>query len=322
MNLKVLRELCACVSTPGDEGSVFDYLKNVWTHQKLVVEQLGAYACVAHRPYSGKPKLLLCAHADSPGYTVNEVRGGKKLGVIALGGPHFEGLTEAVLHTVRGDFACILAPVETPTRTTVYDCTLTDKTCATSGVRLGDRVTWPIAWQVKKSVVNSPFLDNRIACAFVAEFFKKPSVLTRDWDVVVAATAQEEVNGFGASVLAEQVRPDAVIALDVTYTNDAQHVTLGGGPVITLSDASITLSPTVRDALQAACKTAGLPLQFEVYNFSGTDARAFPQAGLPAWVLPVLLPTEGNHSAREQVHVEDLKIWRRVVETLVGVMGK
>jgi putative aminopeptidase FrvX len=113
------------------------------------------------------------------------------------------------------------------------------------------------------------------------------------------------------------VAPDLVVCLDATYEAPEQGVCLGKGPVLTLSDASVLLSVEVRDRVLAWAEANGLPLQTEVYNYSGTDARAFPQQGLPARVLPVLLPTRGNHTPVETASVADLESWFRFVLAFV-----
>ena len=99
---------------------------------------------------------------------------------------------------------------------------------------------------------------------------------------------------------------------DITYTDEKQAIRMGQGPVITLSDASVLLSPTLRDRLLQA----PVPLQTEVYNYSGTDARAFPAQGIPTPAIPVLIPTEGNHSPCEILHPADLAAWPAALEAV------
>jgi len=111
------------------------------------------------------------------------------------------------------------------------------------------------------------------------------------------------------------VQPDLVLCLDATYEAPEQGVRLGEGPVLTLSDASVLLSPATRDRVRAWFEKQGLPLQTEVYNFSGTDSRAFPLHGLPCPVLPLLLATRGNHSPVETAD-------RRDVETLLAALRR
>jgi putative aminopeptidase FrvX len=59
-------------------------------------------------------------------------------------------------------------------------------------------------------------------------------------------------------------------------------------------------------------------LQTEVYNYSGTDARAFPHQGLPAPVYALLLPTRGNHTPTETAHVADLHAWLDLLHALLA----
>ena len=133
---------------------------------------------------------------------------------------------------------------------------------------------------------------------------------------MLGATAAEETGGFGARVLAEKVRPDLAVVLDTTYASEEQDVRLGSGPVLTLSDASVLLSPALRDRVLGLMAEARVPLQTEVYNFSGTDARAFPQQGLSCPVLPVLVPTLGNHSPCETADQRDLDAWLAAVRAI------
>ena len=100
---------------------------------------------------------------------------------------------------------------------------------------------------------------------------------------------------------------------------------LGGGPVLTLSDRSVLISPARRDALLDRFARAGLPLQTEVYNTSGTDAGAFPRQGIFTPVLPLLIPTTGNHSAAETADLRDaatlLQAIRMLAETAASPAG-
>jgi len=133
------------------------------------------------------------------------------------------------------------------------------------------------------------------------------------FEVVLGATAAEEFGGFGATVLARAIEPDLVICLDATYESPEQRVLLGKGPVLTLSDASVLISPAMRDLVLEWFHRRGLLLQTEVYNVSGTDARAFPKVGLPAPVLALLIATRGNHSPAEVANLADYASLREVL---------
>lgn len=316
MELETLKRFCALHSTPGDEEEVFQELLRRWRAQGLDTARLGSYAVTAAPGERKKSDtVLLVAHADSPGFIVSSVWSPTEVEVLALGGIE---PTEAdvTLKTAAGRFRGRLRLPEDPdtwTRRQPLHVTLAEP-CPS--VQKGDRLCWEAHWETDGGQVVSPFLDNRIACALLAEWYERHASLLAEFNVVLAATAMEEVNGFGASVLARNVRADAVLALDVTYENERQSVAMGQGPVVTLSDASALLSPTLRDRLLAC----GVPLQTEVYNFSGTDAKAFPQQGLAMPVIPLLLPTRGNHSPRETIAVRDLEAWPAAIAAVARTL--
>jgi endoglucanase len=184
-----------------------------------------------------------------------------------------------------------------------------------AGVRPGDRLCFHGALAAAADGrLTGPFLDNRLGCAVLCELARRLATAATGVNVVLGATACEEMGGFGAPVLAQAIRPDLVICLDATYDSAETDVHLGGGPVLTLSDASVLLGCRERDRALEFAAAAGISLQTEVYNYSGTDARAFPHLGLPGRVYPLLLPTTGNHSPQETAARGD-------VEALLDLLG-
>ena len=311
MNTATLKHFCALHATPGDEGEVFEALLTRWKAQGLDTRRIGNYAVVAEPGERKKADtVLLLAHADSPGFIVQSVLSPTQLEVLALGGVHPTHDAALILKTSKGKVpAQLKAASEDWTRT--MPLTVTLETPCTE-VQKGDRLCWATAWEETETEIRSPFLDNRIGCALIADWYETNAHRFATMNVVLAASAMEEVNGFGANVLANAVHADLVLVLDITYTDEKQAIRMGQGPVITLSDASVLLSPTLRDRLLQA----PVPLQTEVYNYSGTDARAFPAQGIPTPAIPVLIPTEGNHSSCEILHPADLNAWPAALEAV------
>jgi endoglucanase len=324
----VLQRLVACHSTPGDEEEVRSALEAYWLASGWHIERLGAYALAARSPRAKPrcPVLLICAHMDSPGFAVDRLQrpgdaepGRACLGVTELGAPSDIGkkAVSACLKTRRGRFQGLLyaRPLEDGETDWRFDFDQAD--AARADVRAGDRVCFsPAAPVCEGSLVKAPFLDNRLGCALLVRLADEVRSWRSPYEIVLGATASEEMCGFGARVLAEQVKPDAVIALDATYESEPQGVRLGGGPVLTLSDASVLISPALRDRVLETAAAAGVTLQTEVYNFSGTDARAFPSSGLAAPVFPLLLPTRGNHGPLETADLRDWEAWPQAVRAV------
>lgn len=312
----VLLELLGCHSTPGDEGEVRAMLERHWRAAGWRAVRLGDYAVVAEAPAArGRrklPTLLITAHMDSPGFAVDRPgRGRSAHGLTRLGGAAFGGAAAAgVLKTATAKFAVTIRKRRAKGATEAPDfvcvAVLPGQVAPlAAALRHGDRVCFAARPQRKGDRMEAPFLDNRLGCWLLAELPRLMAGWRSRYRMVLGATACEELGGFGAAVLARHTAPDLALVLDATYEAPAQGVRLGGGPVLTLSDASVLLSPARRDELLARFAAAGVPLQTEVYNYSGTDARAFPFQGLACPVLPLLLATTGNHTPVESADLRD-----------------
>ena len=309
-----LLQLLTCHSTPGDEAEVRAVLERHWRAAGLRITGLGETAVMATlpRPAGKKPVLLITAHMDSPGFAIDRLpaTAARKsaAGLTRLGGAAFTGRHVAgVLKTRSGKTPVIIRRLRRQDGELDYLCTPTPATCWPDDLCHGDRVCFASQSACEGQLLAAPFLDNRLGCWMLAELAPQLAAWKSRYQIVLGATACEELGGFGAPVLARHVQPDLVIVIDATYEAPEQQVRLGGGPVLTLSDASILLSPSRRDQVRALLAAAHVPLQTEVYNFSGTDARAFPHQGLACPVLPLLLATTGNHSPRETTDLRDAK---------------
>jgi putative aminopeptidase FrvX len=310
--MKTLFELLRCHATPGDEDEVAQYLLSAWQSAGWRTSSHGRYAISASREddRDDVPTVLVCAHMDSPGYSVEQIDGDDVV-LVRLGGARIGEHPVAGVLNVNGRHRHVaLHPVdEDPDR-----C----RTVAVPGVRHGDRACFRAEpKRVGKRLVESPFLDNRAGCWALVSLAQ---TLAEELPVrvVLGATSCEEIGGFGAPVLASAIKPDAVLCLDATYEDEAQDVRLGEGPVLTLSDASVIVGCTLRDRFRDFCAGHSLPIQTEVYNYSGTDSKAFPHQGLPAPVYALLLPTRGNHTPTETAHVADLETWIQLLQALLA----
>jgi putative aminopeptidase FrvX len=313
LNRDTLRQLLACHSTSGDEAEVRDVLVQAWQRAGLNVTHLGEYAVHASLPArSRKPILLITAHMDSPGFTIDRMKiaGGRagSAGMTSLGHPSMAADRVAgVLKTCDGQHTPVtIRKIRRRGGEVDFRCEpVAPARRLPEALGHGDRVCYASAPEFDGDQISSPFLDNRLGCWLLAELAPRIAAWKSRWQIVLGATSSEEMGGMGAPVLARQVRPDFVIVLDATYEALDQDVRLGNGPVLTLSDASVLLSPARRDRVKKVLATAGVALQTEVYNYSGTDARAFPQQGLASPVLALLLATTGNHSPRETADLRD-----------------
>ncbi len=310
MDVELLRRLVECHSTTGDEDEVMAVMKEAFRDCGLHTASLGRYALVARNGKSrgANPAVLICAHADSPGFIVQSIKDGVG-NAVELGKPYVEEGTDVPVVAKRGKLKF----------KGTLRCEESDKflRCHEAGLCRGDRVCFEGTQLEDGDFLKGPFLDNRLGCFVLCELAR-----SLDWasgvDVALAVTGGEEFTGFGASVLANHYKPDMVFCLDATYVDDDQEIKFGHGPVLTVTDKSVALGQVVVDQFTKLCSELGIDIQAEIYNYSGTDAVAFPRAGLTGLVFPVLMPTKGNHSNEEIVNRHDLQAEIDLMRKLCG----
>ncbi len=320
MNLDLLIKLLQCHSTPGDEREVIDLLTNEWQNSGLKISEHGPYAISARftEHAADKPTVLVCAHMDSPGYIIDSIDTHRK-SIVKLGGPGFRGGSQkAIIKTKNGRFPIVIRSKKT--ERSLHELYYFDSDLE---VEYGDRVCFEAnPTLTDDGLIVSPFLDNRIGCFILCLLLQIERYRRQlPFNLVLGATAYEEIGSRGATVLAQAIKPDFVICLDATYENKVQNVKIGGGPVLTISDASVILNCQTRDTILDLFRTHNLPLQTEVYNYSGTDAKAFPLVGLDSLVIPLLIASTGNHSPKESASINDIETLIKGVELLINDFG-
>ncbi len=312
---KTLKALCQIHSTPGDEGDAAAFMKQSWEACGWKTSVLGRYAITAKSPQwiDGRPTVLLCAHLDSPGLIIQQLIEEKKGIAIPLGGVHMPE-RKSVPVLIKGRDGLFKGAIMNDDSTLGFFSSTgemekgKDNYVVTSQTTLhrGDRICFAPHFNLDDDgFVNATFLDNRIGCWALIQTAKTLGETKQKVNVVLAATGEEEMTGFGADVLAGEIRADLTVCLDATYVSPSQDVDFHNGPVLTVCDKSTLLSPAVCRAVEKVFDRWHLPLQEEIYNYSGTDSRAFPKQAIARPVLALLLATEGNHSDIETASVLD-----------------
>ncbi|MFO7936256.1 MAG: hypothetical protein R6V06_01445 [Kiritimatiellia bacterium] len=325
-SLNLLKKLCEAHSTPGDEKEIADILKKRWMKAGWTVNTHGTYAVSAGKRTcrNGKhPRLLICAHMDSPGFITDrhswnffKQKNTAQIHIVPLGHPCFEeDSAKGKLKCRNGIFSGIIHKTISDKETSYFfEMPLAE--AENADLSIGDRICYETDFSVEDNLIHAPFLDNRIGCWMLNRLAELKPGWNKRCDIILGAAGSEEMTGFGAMVLAAEVKAELVIVLDATYEAEEQNVLIGKGPAVTLSDNSVLLSPHRRDRIRQIMMKAGVPLQFEAYNYSGTDASAFPRQGCTATVIPLLIPTRGNHSPVETADINDLMNWEKAVRAL------
>jgi endoglucanase len=319
---------------------VRELLRAAWTPLADALQQDKLGNLVAEKHGSGpvpRRRVMLAAHMDAIGLMVTRQEG-EFLRVVANGGIDARVLPGQLV-TIHGreDLPAVAAQPPAfllpkarrenviPVTELVIDAGLPAERLAEL-VRVGDLVSFAEPpHELLNEQLSAHSLDNRASLAAVTVCLEALHGRRLAWDVLAAATVQEEIGLRGASVAAFGLQPEIAVAVDVTFGSDANtrefaHRTraLGDGPVL-------ALGPNIHPGLHAAFKTAAeraeIPYTIEAtWANSGTDAAALQmaRAGIPTMVVSI--PLRNMHTPVEVVALKDIsRTGRLLAEWIAGL---
>jgi endoglucanase len=161
--------------------------------------------------------------------------------------------------------------------------------------------------------VSGKALDNRVAAFVAIEAMRKLKAGPR-YEVVLAATVQEEVGCRGAGPAAYAAEPDIAIAIDTTLCVDTpgvpehERVTKqGDGAALTIMDGLTISHRSLIDEFEAVARAREIPYQFSILPRGGTDAGPMQRSRAGLRTMTLSVPTRYIHTATECVHRRDLQ---------------
>lgn len=185
------------------------------------------------------------------------------------------------------------------------------------GIRPGDTVILnrPIRKGFSKDTFYGAYLDNGIGCFVAMEVLR---LLAADKGLknvryLAAMATHEEIGRFGSRVMAKDLEPDVVIAIDVAHDYDAAPgigakrytpATIGEG--YTLGSGSIT-SEYLNGVITKVAEDNNIPHQQAVTGRdTGTDGMAPFLASTDAAVATIGSPVRNMHTISECGHTGDV----------------
>ncbi|MBN2507690.1 MAG: M42 family metallopeptidase [Verrucomicrobia bacterium] len=301
--------------------------------------------CVAVLNKGGSPRLMLAAHADEIGLTVNYIDDQGFIYVRRLGGVD-AAITKAqrvVIHTRHGPVKGVVGNVAPhltrnegdPKPPKIHDLFIdigaSSRKAAAQAVAIGDPITLADTFdRLRDDLAVARAFDNRVGTFAVAEALRllSKSRTRLRAEVCAVSNIMEEVGLFGARQIAYSVQPDVALVVDVTHATDyptvskPQHgdIKLGHGPTLTHGGSS---HPEVVARLERVARKERIQLQHEaVSSTSGTDTDAifWTRGGIPSALIS--LPNRYMHSPVEVVSLKDLEHIPRLMAAFASSLAR
>lgn len=186
------------------------------------------------------------------------------------------------------------------------------------GIRAGDPIIIdrPIKRGFSEDSFYGAYLDNGLGVFCAAEVGRLIAEAggLENVRVLLAAASHEEIGRMGSRVIAGELAPDVVIAVDVAHDYAAAPnigdrrmtpTTMGSG--FTLSTGAI-VSEQLNSIIEAEAQEAGIPYQMSVVGRdTGTDGMAAFLAGKDAATTSIGFPIRNMHTPSESGHTGDVQ---------------
>ncbi len=164
--------------------------------------------------------------------------------------------------------------------------------------------------ELQNGRVTSRSLDDRSGAAAILHALELLKDKPFGCSLTVVFSSQEETGGMGAATTAYRVKPDAAIAVDVSFalTSDADEVKcgkMGGGAMIGISPI---LNHGMTDELVSIAKTRRILWQTEVMGgrtSTNADQISIAAGGVRTALLSI--PLKYMHTPVEVVQVSDVE---------------
>ena len=333
MNLAFLKALSEAPGVPGREERVRDVLQREakGLFDDVATDPMGNLIATRRSKAAGAKRVLLACHIDEIGFYVKHVDDKGFVRVHNVGGFDTKNLSaRRVLVQASGggkheDVVGLMNPQGRPIHIAKEEdkkkvpevsefyvdlCLPADE--VRQKVRIGDPVTLVQEFSQVGHCVSGKCLDNRVAAFVAVEAMRKAK--EPKYEVILAATVQEEVGCRGAGPACYTAEPDIAIAIDTTLAVDTpgvpedERVTKqGDGCALTIADSLTISDRSLIDEFEALAKRRDIPCQLSILPRGGTDAGPMQRARGGFRTMTLSVPTRYIHTVTECIHKRDLQ---------------
>lgn len=308
-------------------SSLFDELKE---------DALGNLTGYIYAEKEDAPTIMLCAHYDSIGLIVSEIKENGFVKFVPLGGVDERVLpgAEVTIHGTEDIYGII--GIRPPHILTAEDRKMPE-TCKTLAIdtglsskqlediiKIGTPITFKSCLREMGENISAGALDDRAGCWAVLQAAEELRKTKLSANLCVMLTVSEELGRGGAKAGAYVSRPDLAVVVDATFgkTPECAPFTasnLGSGPVICKGPV---LNRKYVKLLESTAKEKDIPYQIEVEGGDpGTDARVIETAGGGVPCVMVSFPLKYMHTGIETLNSRDMENTVKLLKEFVRTAG-
>lgn len=333
----LIKDLCLIPGLSGYEDNVRKYLENKLNENKLQnkIDVLGNLICTLPGN-EDLPSVMLFAHMDQLGFIVKKIEDDGFLRIERLGGVPEKALAsqEVTIQSEEGKyFKGIIGnkshhatSIEEKYRITSYKDIYIDagfsskKEVINSFINIGSPITYaPYFNSIGKDRIAGTSIDDRAGCAVILEVAKKLKENINRPTVHIVFSVQEEFNLRGILPVAQELKPDIAIQIDLSLSSDTPDmkqqgdVFLGNGPCMSMYSFhgrgtlnGLIPHPSLVKLFDNVSKKNEIKLQRSATVGVLTDSSYVQLVDKGVATIDMGFPIRYSHSSREVSDLRDL----------------
>ena len=333
----LVKDLCLIPGLSGYEDQVRKYLEKKLDENKLDYHNdvLGNLICTLPGN-ENLPSVMLFAHMDQLGFIVKKIEDNGFLRVERLGGVPEKALAsqEVTIQSEDGKYfngiignkSHHATPIEEKYKVISFRDIYIDagfgskKEVIENNISIGSPITYaPYFNFIGKHSLTGTSIDDRAGCAVIFEVAKKLQKSIDRPTVHIVFSVQEEFNLRGVLPVAQQLKPEIAIQIDLILSSDTPDmekqgdVLLGKGPCMSMYSFhgrgtlnGLIPHPSLVNLFNETSKENNINLQKSATVGVLTDSSYVQLVGKGVASIDMGFPIRYSHSSREVCDLRDL----------------
>lgn len=315
----ILKKLLYIPTAPFNEHSVLHAITIISLKSKLFVEK-DRYGNIIVSTNKKTPELMLCSHADHPGFEVDSVKGNICQATFYGGVPlkYFQG-TKVTLyssqdHTRICEGKIIHAKEDKRKDAKTAKIIIPTTIQKNSAVKKGDIAVWSLPDpQIRKRTMHARSIDDIGGCAAALSSLIELKKSGAKQNISCIFTRAEEQGFIGAIAAAKNCSiSKATPILSVECSNFSGRAEMGGGPIVRAGDSTAIFDPQLtkmmtRIAARLKKKNKRFNYQRKLMDGGTCEATAFQAYGYRT--AGISLPLGNYHNiGKKKIEPEHISI--------------
>jgi endoglucanase len=167
--------------------------------------------------------------------------------------------------------------------------------------------------ELPNNLITGSYLDNQVGLNVLLKLAEQLDKEEISWDVYFVASNHEEIGMRGASVVAQSIKPDVCICVDVSHATDYPTMNVFSDGDIKLGEGCVLakgpdIYPTLFNSLEEIAFKHKIMYQVEVNPYpTGTDANVIQLSGEGVKTAVVSIPCRYMHTPHEVCSKKDIE---------------